>query len=56
VENKPLARALYPVVEVEAMIPPQLFVAVAEVLAYVFAKNKGRKLHRRKNSPEGARR
>lgn len=49
VENKPLARALYPVVEVDAMIPPQLFVAVAEVLAYVFAKNKGRKLHTRKS-------
>lgn len=53
VENKPLARALYPIVEVDAMIPPQLFVAVAEVLAYVFAKNKGRKLSRRKPQPGG---
>ena len=43
VENKPLARALFPVVEVDAMIPPDLFVAVAEVLAFVFARNKGRK-------------
>lgn len=50
VENKPLARALYPIVEVDAMIPPQLFVAVAEVLAYVFSKNKGRKLHGKKRS------
>jgi flagellar biosynthetic protein FlhB len=48
VENKPLARALYPVVEAEAMIPPELFVAVAEVLAYIFAKNKGRRLSKRK--------
>lgn len=44
VENKPLARALYPVVEADAMIPPDLFVAVAEVLAYVFSRNKGRRL------------
>jgi flagellar biosynthetic protein FlhB len=41
-ENKPLARALYALVEVEAMIPPELFVAVAEVLAVVFKKRKGR--------------
>lgn len=44
VENKPLARALHKAVEVDSMIPPELFVAVAEVLAYVFSKNKGRKL------------
>jgi flagellar biosynthesis protein FlhB len=43
VENKPLARSLYATVEVDQMIPPELFVAVAEVLAYVYAKNKGRK-------------
>lgn len=48
VENKPLARALYPIVEAESMIPPELFVAVAEVLAYVFSKNKGRKLAKKK--------
>jgi flagellar biosynthetic protein FlhB len=53
VENKPLARALYPIVEVDAMVPPQLFVAVAEVLAYVFAKNKGRKLPGRRSSQSG---
>lgn len=53
VENKPLARALYPVVEVDAMIPPQLFVAVAEVLAYVFSKNKRRKLPKRKKPQTG---
>lgn len=54
VENKPLARALYPVVEVEAMIPPDLFVAVAEVLAFVFAKHKGRRLAAQKRSKEAA--
>jgi flagellar biosynthetic protein FlhB len=54
VENKPLARSLYPVVEIEAMIPPQLFVAVAEVLAYVFAKNKGRRLAAQKRAKDAA--
>lgn len=39
-ENKPLARALYAMVEVNHLIPPELFVAVAEVLAIVFAKKK----------------
>jgi flagellar biosynthesis protein FlhB len=43
VENKPLAQSLYRTVEVDHMIPPELFVAVAEVLAYVYSKNKGRK-------------
>ena len=47
VENKPLARTLYAMVEVERMIPPELFLAVAEVLAYVFHKNKGRGLRNR---------
>lgn len=52
VENKPLARSLYPVVEVDAMIPPDLFIAVAEVLAYVFAKNKGRRLAAQKRAAD----
>lgn len=43
VENKPLARSLYAMVEVDHMIPPELFIAVAEVLAYVFKRNKGRR-------------
>lgn len=43
VENKPLARSLYAAVEVNHMVPPELFVAVAEVLAYVFKRNKGRR-------------
>ncbi len=45
IENKAVARTLYSVCEVDHMIPPELFVAVAEVLALVFSKRKGRKLH-----------
>ncbi|MDX2085854.1 MAG: flagellar biosynthesis protein FlhB [Candidatus Melainabacteria bacterium] len=48
-ENKPLARSLYAAVDVDQMIPPDLFAAVAEVLAYVFARNKSRRT--RPNSP-----
>lgn len=48
VENKPLARSLYDAVEVEHMIPPHLFVAVAQVLAFVFTKSKGRKTTQRR--------
>lgn len=36
VENPPLARSLYRTVEIGRTIPPDLFRAVAEVLAYVF--------------------
>lgn len=36
VENKPLARMLYANVEVGAMVPPELYQAVAEVLAFVY--------------------
>ncbi|MBP7212061.1 flagellar biosynthesis protein FlhB [bacterium] len=36
VENKPLARALYKLVRVDDIIPSDMFVAVAEVLAYVY--------------------
>jgi len=36
VEDKPLARTLYATVEVGQEIPPQLYQAVAEVLAYVY--------------------
>ena len=41
-ENKPLARSLYASVEVNDMISVEMFIAVAEVLAYVFKRNKGR--------------
>ena len=41
VENKPLARMLYANVEVGEEIPPELYQAVAEVLAFVYGlKNK----------------
>ena len=41
VENKPLARAIYFNVEIGAQIPPELYQAVAEVLAFVYkVKNK----------------
>mgnify|MGYP001024687063 FL=1 len=40
VENKPLARSLYKLVDVNKMIPPELYTAVAEVLAYIYNKNK----------------
>lgn len=41
IENKPLARMLYHNVELGAEIPPELYQAVAEVLAIVYnAKNK----------------
>ena len=36
VENKPLARTLYANVEVGEMIPPEMYKAVAEVLAFVY--------------------
>lgn len=42
VENKPLARLLYHNVEIGEEVPPELYQAVAEVLAYVYSlKNKG---------------
>jgi flagellar biosynthetic protein FlhB len=42
VENKPLARTLFQTVEIGEKIPPELFQAVAEVLAFVYnLKNKG---------------
>ena len=37
-ENKPLARALYATVEVGEQIPPELYQAVAEILAVVYSK------------------
>lgn len=42
VENKPLARTLYKIVPLEGLIPAELYVAVAEVLAFVYKQNKGK--------------
>ena len=36
VEDKPLARTLYATVDIGSAIPPELYAAVAEVLAYVY--------------------
>ena len=36
VENKPLARMLYANVDVGQAVPPELYQAVAEVLAFVY--------------------
>ena len=36
VENKPLARMLYANVDVGQVVPPELYQAVAEVLAFVY--------------------
>ena len=36
VENRPVARALYNTVPVDGVIPSDLYVAVAEILAFVY--------------------
>lgn len=40
VENPPLARALYKLVKIDSVIPAELYVTVAEILAFVYNKNK----------------
>ena len=42
IENPPLARALYQAVEVGQEIPPHLYRAVAEILAYIYKLMHGR--------------
>jgi flagellar biosynthetic protein FlhB len=42
VENPPLARALYQAVDVGQEIPPHLYRAVAEILAYIYKLMHGR--------------
>ena len=41
VENKPLARSLYKLVEIDQIIPQELYTAVAEILHFVYSQ-KGR--------------
>jgi len=41
VENRPLARALYPQVEIGQAIPEEFFQAVAEIIAYVYQSKSG---------------
>ena len=40
VENRPIARALYNSVPIDGIIPSDMFVAVAEILAYVYNQKK----------------
>ena len=44
IENAPLARALHASVELEEEIPPEHFIAVAEVIGYVM-RMKGKTVH-----------
>ena len=48
VQNIPLARALFKTVNVEQQIPPDLYIAVAEVLAYIY------RIKNNKNKPAQA--
>lgn len=48
IENKPLARALLAGAKVGGPVPPALYVAVAEVIAFVFGR-KGKPLPRKKD-------
>ncbi len=41
VENRPVARSLYNTVPIEGIIPSDMYVAVAEILAYVFKQKNG---------------
>jgi len=42
IENKPIAQTLYKTIDVGEEIPPKLYKAVAEILAYVYRLNKER--------------
>lgn len=46
IENKPLARTIFKTMKVGQVIPRELFVAVAEVLSYVFRLKRKRKARR----------
>lgn len=39
IENAPIARALYAAADEEQFVPPELYQAVAEILAYVYRMN-----------------
>lgn len=36
IQNIPVARALYRTVEIDSEVPPELYMAIAEILAYVY--------------------
>ena len=46
VENRPLARALYATVDLGKSVPPELYQAVAEVLAFVYSLRRERRRQR----------
>lgn len=46
VENRPLARTLYATVEVGKTVPPELYQAVAEVLAFVYSMRREQRRRR----------
>lgn len=50
VENKPLARTIFKTMKIGQIIPKELFVAVAEVLSYVFRLKKKRLMRRNARS------
>jgi flagellar biosynthetic protein FlhB len=52
VENPPLAQALYKSVEVGQMIPPKLYAAVAEILAFLYRAQM--RMNQRTAQPGGA--
>lgn len=54
VENPPLARALFQLVPLESEIPPDLYAAVAEVMAFVYRINEERRKRRLGQSPRPA--
>jgi flagellar biosynthetic protein FlhB len=49
VEKKPLAQALYKGVEVGQEVPPELYQAIAEILAYVYELS-GKEIRRKKSA------
>jgi flagellar biosynthetic protein FlhB len=49
IENKPLARAMYEKVEVNAMIPQEFFKAVAELIHFLQMRNVGKLIGQRGN-------
>ncbi|MFZ3230827.1 MAG: flagellar biosynthesis protein FlhB [Pseudobdellovibrio sp.] len=54
IENKPLARTIFKTMKIGQVIPRELFVAVAEVLSYVFRlRRKKRKTQNTYNSEQG---
>ncbi len=56
VENPPLAQALYKAAEVDQMIPPNLYAAVAEILAFLYrAQTRMNAASRRAPAAAGAR-